>query len=81
LPQIGRYAIGLGTLIINFGDPSRLVFHNFIDGTSVELQIGYVGETLYYITSHPKKSTINLNKYILVCPTKVSRPSFKQPKT
>jgi hypothetical protein len=36
-PQIGRYRIGLGTLIGNFSEPSALVFHNLIDGPSIRL--------------------------------------------
>jgi len=38
LPQIQWYGIGHGTPVGNFSDPSRLVFHNLIDGTSIELQ-------------------------------------------
>jgi hypothetical protein len=37
LPQIGQYGIGLGTPIGNFGDPSRLAFHNLISGASIGL--------------------------------------------
>jgi len=80
-PQIGRYGIGLGTLIGSFGDPSALAFHNWIGGTLMGLQTLLVGETLYYITNQPKESTKNLKRCIPICPTKVSRPSFKQPRT
>jgi hypothetical protein len=81
LPQIGQYGTWLGTQICNFGDPSGLAFHNLINGGFIKLQTGFVGETLYYITCHPNKSTKNLNKCISICPTKVLEPSFKQPKT
>jgi len=70
-----------GTLVSNFGDPSRLAFHNLIDGTSIGFQRWYVGEILYFITCHLDESIKKLNICISVCPTKVSRPSFKQPKT
>jgi hypothetical protein len=79
--QIGRYRIGLGILIGNFGESSRLAFHNLIGGPSIGLQIGFVGETMYCITNQPNKSTKNLNKCILICPTNVLRPSFKHPRT
>jgi hypothetical protein len=81
LPQIRRYGIKHDTPIGNFSNPFGLVFHNLISGASIRLQIGFVGKTLYYITDHPDESTKNLNKCILVCLTKVSRPSFKQPRT
>ncbi len=45
------------------------------------LQTLLVGETLYYITNQPKESTKNLKRCISICPTKVSRSSFKQPRT
>jgi hypothetical protein len=81
LPQIVWYRTRLGTLVCNFGEPSRLAFHNLIRGPSIGLQTRSVGETLYCITSQPNKSTKNLNRCISTCPTNVSRPSFKQPKT
>ncbi len=33
--QIGQYGTGLGTLVSNFGDPSKLHFHNLIGGPYV----------------------------------------------
>jgi len=45
------------------------------------LQTLLASEILYYITSQPNESTKNLKRCKLVCPTKVSRPSFKQPRT
>jgi hypothetical protein len=51
LPQIGRYGTRLGTPIGNFGDPSKLHFHNLIGGPYVELQTLFVDETLFYMTS------------------------------
>jgi hypothetical protein len=81
LPQIGRYKIGLGTPIGNFGESFRLTFHNLIESPSIELQTRSMGETLYYITSQPNESTKNLNKCISICPTSISGPSFKQPRT
>ncbi len=77
LPQIGWYGIGLGTPIGSFGDPSKLHFHNLIGNPSIGPQTLFVGETLYCMTSQPNESTKNLNKCILMCPTKVSRTSFK----
>jgi len=81
LPQIRQYGIGLGTPICSLGNPSRLAFHNFIGGASIELQMGFMGETLYCIIGHLNKSTKDLNICISACLTKVSRPSFKQPRT
>jgi hypothetical protein len=42
------------------------------------VQMLLVGETLYYIIGQPKESTKNLKKFILICFTKVFRPSFQQ---
>ncbi len=81
LPQIERYRTRLKTLVGNFGEPSTLAFHNLIQGPSIELQTRFVGETLYCITGQPNRSTKNLNICISICPTNVSRPSFKQPRT
>jgi hypothetical protein len=68
----------LGTLVSNFGDPLGLAFHNLIISTSTRLQTKFVGKTLYCITSQLVKSTKDLRICISVCPTKVSKPSFKQ---
>jgi hypothetical protein len=81
LAQIGQYGIGLGTSVGSFGDPSKLHFHNLIGSPSIKLQTLFMGETLYYMIGQPNESTKNLNKCISMCPTKVSRTSFKQPKT
>jgi len=81
LPQIGWYKTGLRILVGNFGDPFGLTFHNLIRGPSIELHTRSMGETLYCIIGQLKQSTKNLNICILICPTNVSRPSFKQPKT
>jgi hypothetical protein len=81
LPQIGQYRIGLGTHVNNFGELSRLAFHNLIGGPSIGLHTLPMGQTWYCITGQPKESTKNLNICILVCPTNISRPSFKQPRT
>jgi len=81
LPQIGQYGTWLRTPIGNFGDPSRLAFHDLINGASMKLQTGSVGETLYYIIGHPDESIKNLNRCISICPTKVPKSSFKQPRT
>jgi hypothetical protein len=81
LRQIGQYGTRLGIPLGNFGDPFILFFHNLIGGTSIKLQTRYVGETLYYITGHPNKSTKKLNIYISVCFTKVPRSSFKKLQT
>jgi hypothetical protein len=37
LLQIEQYTTGLGTPINNFGEPFGLVFHNLIEGPSIEL--------------------------------------------
>jgi hypothetical protein len=81
LPQVGQYGIRLGTLASSFDGPSKLYFHNLIGDPFVELQTLFMGATFYYMTCQLDKSTKNLNKCILVCPTKVLGPSFKQPKT
>jgi hypothetical protein len=78
---IGRYGIRLGTLIGNFGELSRVAFHNLIGGPSIGLQTGSVGETMYFIINQPNESTKNLNRCILICPTNVLKPTFKQPRT
>jgi len=80
-PQIGRYGTRLGTLVSNFGDPSTLTFHNWIGGPSMGLQMISISETLYYIIGQLHESTKNLKICILVCPTKVFKPSFKQLRT
>ncbi len=46
LPQIGWYRIGFGTLISNFCELPRLVFHNLIGGPSIELHIGCCNPSL-----------------------------------
>jgi hypothetical protein len=79
LPQIGLYGTRLGTPVGSFGDPSKLHFHNFIEGPCVRLQTLYVGKTLYCMIGQLDKSTKKLNKCRLMCPTQVSRPSLKQP--
>jgi len=56
-PQIKCYRIGLGTPIGNFGEPSRLAFHNLIGGPSIRLQTTSTGETMYCIIGQPNKST------------------------
>jgi hypothetical protein len=37
LPQIGQNRIGFGIIVGNFGEPSRLAFHNLIEGPSIGL--------------------------------------------
>jgi hypothetical protein len=74
LPQIGRYRIGLGTLIGNFGELFKLTFHNWMPIYWTPHMI--YGETLYCI--QPKESTKNLNRCILICPTNILGPFFKQ---
>jgi len=37
LPQIGRYKIGHGIPVSNFGEPFGLVFHNLIRGPFIGL--------------------------------------------
>ncbi len=81
LPRIGWYKTRLGTPIGNFGELSRLAFHNLIKGTSIGLHTIYVGETLYCIINQLEKSAKNINICISVCLTNSSRPSFKQPRT
>jgi hypothetical protein len=81
LPQIKPYGTWLGTPIGNFGGPSGLTFHNLIGGASIKLQIGFVGETLYYIIGDLEKSTKKFKRCISICLTKVSRLSFKRPRT
>jgi hypothetical protein len=44
LPQIGRYRIGLGTLIGNFGELFGLTFHNLIGCPYIGLHTGSTGE-------------------------------------
>jgi hypothetical protein len=80
-PQIGQYGTWLGTPVGSFGDPFALVFHNSIGGLSMGVQMLTVGETLYCITSQQNESTKDLKICILICPTKVSEPSFKQLRT
>jgi len=75
--QIGRYGTRLGTLVANFGDPFTLVFHNWIVGPSIGLQMLLVSEALYYVIGQPYESTKNLKKCILIRPTKASRLFFK----
>jgi len=81
LPQIGQYRTKLGTLTCNFREPFGLAFHNLIGGPSIGLLIGSMGETLYCIIGQPNKLMINLKRCISICPTNISRPFFKQPKT
>jgi hypothetical protein len=81
LPQIGQYGIGLGIQVGSFGDPSKFDFHNLIGGSYVGLRTLFMVEILYCMIGQPNESTKNLNKCILMCPTKVSKPSFKQPTT
>jgi len=81
LLQIGYYRTKLGTLVGNFGESSKLTFHNLLKGPSIKLQTWFVGENLYYIIGQLDKSTKNLNICILVCTTNVLGPSFKQPRT
>jgi len=57
LPQIGRYKIGLGTIVGNFGEPFQLAFHNLIKGPSIGLHTWSLGETLYCITGQFEEST------------------------
>jgi hypothetical protein len=57
-PLLGRYGIGLWTPIGSFGDPSKLVLHNWIGGPSMGFQMLSVVETLYYIASQQDKSII-----------------------
>jgi hypothetical protein len=71
----------LGTPIGNFGDPSAVAFHNWIEGLFVKLKTLLINETLYYITGELDKSTKKLKMCISICHIKVSGPSFKQPKT
>jgi hypothetical protein len=59
-PQIGRYGTRLGTLGASFGDPFTLVFHNWIVGPSMGLQMLLVSEVLYYIIGQLDESTKNL---------------------
>ncbi len=80
-PQIERCGTRLGSQVGIFGDPSSLAFHNQIGGPSMGLQMLSIGEILYCITNQPNESTKNLKRCILVRPTKVSTPSFKQPRT
>jgi hypothetical protein len=78
LPQIGRYRTRLGTSIGNFGQLFGLAFQNLIRGPSTRHKIGYVGETLYCITTKRDKLTKNLNICISVCPPNVSGPLQQQ---
>lgn len=76
LTQIGRYGIELGTLVGNFGDPSKLHFHNLIGSPSIRLQTLFVGETWYCMTSQPNESTkIKTNAYQCAVPKFQERPS------
>jgi NAD-dependent dihydropyrimidine dehydrogenase PreA subunit len=58
------------TLIIRLPQIVGYLFH-----------IEFVGDTLYYIISHPEESTKNKNRCMFVCPTNAIGPSFKYPWT
>jgi hypothetical protein len=78
-PQIGRKITDFGIPLRSSGQPSSSHFHNQIVGPSLGLHIESIGNTLYYITSHPKKSTKNQKRCMSGCPTNTSSPSFKYP--
>jgi hypothetical protein len=79
-PKIGRYGIKLKTPINSFGNPSALTFHNWIRGPFMGLQMLSISETLYYIINQLDESTKKFKRCKSICPTKVSKLSFKQPR-
>jgi hypothetical protein len=78
--EIGPYGIRLRTPIGSFGNPFELTFHNWIRSLSVGLQMLSVNVILYCIIGHLDKCIKNLKICKLICPTKVSNLSFKQPR-
>jgi hypothetical protein len=53
------------------------ICHNQIKISSFGLHTTSIGDVLYYITSHLLESTKKKKKCMLVCPTKVSKPSLR----